>query len=130
MVGVVLAFLVCFGVGLTAAANWLPDLAAGRVGGMAFVTVCALLGAALGMVGLHTYSLISELRHATSGASEPEILAAILRNILLDAGTLLGLAGIVYLLAPGEEGPAAETLIDDVDEEPSSNRGLAISAVL
>jgi hypothetical protein len=119
MVGVALVFLVCFGVGLTAAANWLPDLATGRVGGMAFVTVCLLLGAALGMVGLHTYSLISELRHATSGVSEPEILAAVLRNILLDAGTLLGLAGIVYLLAPpGEEGPAAETPFEDVDEEP------------
>jgi hypothetical protein len=118
MIGVVLVFLVCFGVGLTAAANWLPDLAVGRVGGLAFVTVCVLLGAALGMVGLHTYSLIDELRHASNGVSEPEILAAILRNILLDAGTLLGLAGIVYLLAPpGEEGPATETPIDDVDEE-------------
>lgn len=115
MVGVVLVFLVCFGVGLTAAASWLPHLAAGRVGGMAFVTVCVLLGAALGMVGLHTYSLISELRHATSGTSEPEILAAILRNILLEAGTLLGLAGIVYLLAPpGEEGSAVNPPIDDV----------------
>jgi hypothetical protein len=60
---------------------------------MAFVTVCVLLGAALGMVGLHTYSLIDELRRTTSGISEPEILAAILRDILLDAGTLLGLAG-------------------------------------
>lgn len=119
MVGVVLVFLVCFGVGLTAAASWLPDLAAGRVGGMAFVTVCVLLGAALGMVGLHTYSLIDELRHTTSGISEPEILAAILRDILLDAGTLLGLAGVVYLLAPpGEEEPAANPPIDDVDEEP------------
>jgi hypothetical protein len=62
---------------------------------------------------------ISELRHTTSGISEPAILAAILRDILLDAGTLLGLAGIVYLLAPsGEEGPAADPPIDDVDEEP------------
>jgi hypothetical protein len=114
MVGVVLVFLVCFGVGLTAAANWLPALATGRVGGMAFVTVCVLLGAALGMVGLHTYSLISELRHATLGISEPDILAAILRDILLDAGTLLGLAGIVYLLAPpGEEGQATDRPIDD-----------------
>jgi hypothetical protein len=121
MVGVVLVFLVCFGVGLTAAANWLPDLATGRVGGMAFVTVYVLLGAALGIVGLHTYSLISELRHAASGVSESEILAAVLRNILLDAGTLLGLAGIVYLLAPtGEEGPAAETRLKMLRKSPKA----------
>jgi hypothetical protein len=109
MFWVVLVFLVCFGVGLTAAANWLPGLAVGRVGGMAFVTVCVLLGAALGMVGLHIYTLIDELRHVQSGASEPEILADILRNILFDAGTLLGLAGIVYLLAP----PGGESLADE-----------------
>lgn len=86
---------------------------------MAFVTVCVLLGAALGMVGLHVYSLIDELKHATSGLSEPEILAAILRDILLDAGTLLGLAGIVYLLAPpGEEWSVTDPRVDGVDEEP------------
>jgi hypothetical protein len=74
--------------------------------------VCLLLGAALGMVGLHTYTLINQLRHTPSGISEPKILATILRNILLDAGTLLGLAGIVYLLAPpGEEEPADEELV-------------------
>lgn len=117
MFGVVLVFLVCFGVGLTVAANWLPDLAPGRVAGMAFVTVCVLIGAALGMVGLHTYTLINQLRDLPSGISEAEILASILRNTLLDAGTLLGLAGIVYLLAPpGEEEPADEQLVEEVPE--------------
>ncbi len=104
MLVVALVFLVCFGVGLTAAANWLPDLAPGPVGGMAFRAVCLLLGAALAMVGLHTYTLIDDLGGPGSGIDEPEFLATVLRNILEDAGTLLGLAAIVYLLAPpGEE---------------------------
>jgi hypothetical protein len=105
VLGVALVFLVCFGVGLTAAANWLPDLAPGPVGGMAFLAVCLLLGAALAMVGLHTYTLIDDLSSPQSGFDEPEFLATVLRNILEDAGTLLGLAGIIYLLAPpGESG--------------------------
>ncbi len=71
-----------------------------------------LFGAALGMVGLHTYTLIDQLRDSPGGISEAEILATILRNILLDAGTLLGLAGIVYLLAPpAEEEPTDESLL-------------------
>ena len=114
MLGVALVFLGCFGVGMTASARWLPDLAPGRVGGLAFTTVCVLLGAALGMVGLHTYSLISELRGLPSGASQDEILAGILRNILLDAGTLLGFAGTIYLLAPpADEQPTTGGLADE-----------------
>jgi hypothetical protein len=114
MFGVVLVFLACFGVGMTTPARWLPDLAPGRVGGLAFTTVCILLGAALGMVGLHTYSLISELRHLPIGASQDEILAGILRNILLDAGTLVGFAGTIYLLAPpADEQPTTGELASE-----------------
>jgi hypothetical protein len=113
MFGVALIFLACFGVGLTTAARWLPDLAPGRVGGLAFVTVCLLLGAALSVIGLHAYTLIDELKH-TAGESEAEILATILRNMLLEAGTLLGLAGTVYLLAPpADEQPTTATLAEE-----------------
>ena len=112
MFGVALIFLACFGVGLTAAARWLPDLAPGRVGGLAFVTVCLLLGAALGVIGLHAYTLIDELKHI-GGESEPEILATILRNMLLDAGTLLGLASAVYLLAPPADEHPTATLAEE-----------------
>jgi hypothetical protein len=114
MLGVALVFLACFGVGMTASAHWLPDLAPGHVAGLAFTTVCVLLGAALGMVGLHTYSVISELRHLPAGVSQDEILASGLRNILLDAGTLLGFAGTVYLLAPpADDQPTTGELPDE-----------------
>ncbi len=114
MFGVTLVFLGCFGIGMTVAARWLPDLAPGRVGGLAFTTVCILLGAALGMAGLHIYSLVSDLHHLPSGASQTEILAGILRNILLDTGTLIGFAGAIYLLAPpADEQPAAAELAED-----------------
>lgn len=97
MIVPIVIFVVCFGGGAVAAANWLPDLGAGQVAGLAFFTVCGLLGGALGLVGLHVYSLINELGSRDLG--EGELLAAILRNILLDAGTLVGLAAITYLLA-------------------------------
>jgi hypothetical protein len=119
---VALVFLVCFGVGLTAAANWLTDLAPGPVGGMAFLAVCLLLGAALAMVGLHTYTLIDELSSPQRGFDEPEFLATVLRNILEDAGTLLGLAAIIYLLAPpGEE--------ESGEDEPGGGDDVGVTAL-
>lgn len=66
------------------------------------------------MVGLHAYSVISELQHLPSGTSQDETLAGGLRNILLDAGTLLGFAGTVYLLAPpADEQPTTGELADE-----------------
>lgn len=99
MIVPIVIFMACFGGGAVAAAQWLPGLDAGRVAGLAFFAVCGLLGAALGIAGLHIYSIAVELGR-DFGLTNADVLAGGLRNILLDAGTLLGLAAIVYLLAP------------------------------
>jgi hypothetical protein len=118
VVGPLVIFVVCLAVGVVAGSRWLPELAAGPVGGLAFFVVCGLLGAALGVVGLHVYSIVEELDRFGSrgfvGFGNGEIVATGLRGMLFEAGSLLGLAGAVYLLAPrgraaGElaSGPAA-----------------------
>jgi hypothetical protein len=80
----VLVFLGCLSAGVVAGARWLPDLAAGQVGGLAFFLVCGMLGAALGLLGVHIY--------------------------VFEVGSLLGFAAVIYLLAPpleDDEDPAA-----------------------
>lgn len=106
----VLVFLACFGAGVISSARWLPDLAPGPVGGLAFFAVVGLLSAALSMAGLHAYSAITELTSPPPdlGIDKAEVIASGLRNILLDSGTLFGLAGIVYLLAPPPDGEIDE----------------------
>jgi hypothetical protein len=98
-----LVFLACFGGGIFAATRWLPELARGSVGGISFFAICGLLGAGLGIVGLHIYLMVREIeafggedRFETKGS----ILASGLLSIMLDAGTVFGLATIAYLLAP------------------------------
>lgn len=101
MVVAIIVFVGCFGFGSAAAARSLPDLGGGRVAGLAFFAVCGLLGGALALVGLHIYSIVNELtRRSIYGPLASEALAGELRSMLLDAGTLIGLAGILYLLAP------------------------------
>jgi hypothetical protein len=68
------------------------------------------------MVGLHTYSVISELRHLPSGADQDEILADGLRNILLDVGTLLG--GWLFVRGGCEEVDGAGESGELADETP------------
>jgi len=111
-------FVVCLAVGVVAGSRWLPELAAGPVGGLAFFVVCGLLGGALGLVGMHIYSIVETLdrfgSRGLTGFGKGEIVATGLRSMLFEAGSLLGLAAVVYLLAPrgrdaGElaSGPAA-----------------------
>jgi len=57
----ILIVVACLAVGTLAAARWLPELAPGQVGGLAFFVVTGLLAAALALVGLHTYTLINQL---------------------------------------------------------------------
>ena len=88
---------------MLASARWLPDLAYGQVAGLAFFLVCGMLGAALGLVGVEVYTLVEDL--SRSGADsilgdKGEIVAGALRVIVFDAGSLVGLAAVVYLLAP------------------------------
>jgi hypothetical protein len=109
-----LIFLVCFGAGIVASAQWLPELAQGPVGGLAFFATCGLLAAALGLAGLHAYSIVNELGHPPlEPLGKAEILAGGLRNLLLGCGTLLGLASIVYLLAPGLDEEVVPTTVND-----------------
>lgn len=116
----VLVFLICFGVGVVAAARWLPELAVGPVGGLAFFVVCGLLAAALSIAGLHAYSIYEALHSpGTRLVDHGEIMAGGLRNILFDSGTLVALAGIVYLLAPGIE----EERWDTPPREPEAANG-------
>jgi hypothetical protein len=88
-----------------AAARWLPDLALGSVGGLAFFVVAGLVGAAAGVFGLNVYSIAHGLEYADSHGAfdKADVLTAGFVNILRDTGTLIGLAGIVYLLAPAAE---------------------------
>lgn len=98
---------ICLFAGVAAAVRWLPDLAEGSVGGLAFFAVCGLLGAALALLGLHIYSIVEDLNKL--GERGP-ILASGLESMLWDTGSLVGLAIAIYLLAPraktgGERAP-------------------------
>ncbi len=103
----ILTFVACFGAGTAISARYLPDLDPGLVGGIAFLLVCGLLGAALSLAGLHIYSLVHEMEARSPGPlnNQGEIYAGIIRNILFQAGSLTAFAAIVYLLAPQARRP-------------------------
>jgi hypothetical protein len=92
-------FFVCFSGGVLASSRWLPDLADGPAGGIAFLAVCGLLGAALSVIGLEVLSTARSLE-GIRGRLDSEVLTQGLVLIMRDGGTLLGLAAIAYLLAP------------------------------
>jgi hypothetical protein len=98
----VLVFLACLSAGAVAGSRWTPDLAVGQVGGLAFFIVCGLLGAALGLVGMHVYLMVEQLENIR-GVSQGEIVAEGIRDILFEAGSVLGFAVVIYLLAPPPE---------------------------
>jgi hypothetical protein len=84
------------------------------VGGLAFFVVCGLLGTALGLVGLHIFSIVEELnRLGGLGVGKADFVATGLTSMLWEAGSVLGLASAVYLLAPAAE----------IAEEPAVDRG-------
>jgi phosphotransferase system glucose/maltose/N-acetylglucosamine-specific IIC component len=104
MVILALVFIACAGAGVAAGARWLPDLAPGPVGGLAFFVVCGLLGAALGLVGLHIFTIVEELnRFGGIDISKADVVATGLESMLWEAGSVFGLASAVYLLAPAAE---------------------------
>ncbi len=104
-------FAAALSVGVVAGSRWVPDLAAGPVGGLAFFVVCGLIGAAVGVLAMHIYIIVEGLEQfGGSGAEQRALLASGLRDTLFDCGSLIALASIVYLLAP-------EPL--DIDEEPT-----------
>ena len=99
----VLIFAACFAVGTVAAARWLRSLAPEAIGGLAFFVVTGLLAAALSLVGVRLYAIINQLDHIEGHIEESEIIAAGIRDILWQAGTIFGFACVIYLLAPSPE---------------------------
>jgi hypothetical protein len=95
-------FVVCLCAGVAGSARWLPPLAEGPVGGLSFFAVCGLLGAGLALVGLQISSIVEQLDRLGGGfgVSKQAVLRSGLQELLLEAGLLLGLALVVYLLAP------------------------------
>jgi hypothetical protein len=108
-----LIFVVVSSAGAIAGSRILPDLAAGSVGGLAFFTVCGLLGAAAGLLSVHIYSIVEGLEHS-SGQFQREIVANGIVEIAFEVGSLLALTSIVYLLAPAPE------LEEDLDDQPAA----------
>jgi hypothetical protein len=112
-------FVLCLCAGAVAGARWLPSLDAGPIGGLAFFTVCGLLGLSLALLGEHIYVIVREVETLGAGqgaVSKGEVVGAGLKNIAVDGGTLLGITAAVYLLAPrldrthtASEDPVGET---------------------
>jgi hypothetical protein len=102
----ILIFVVAFAVGSVGPARWLPELEDGRVGGLALTVVCGLLGVVLALVAVHAYELVRQLHQARAlGLSDqkPDTIANGILETLRDAGPILGLAAVTYLLAPASE---------------------------
>jgi hypothetical protein len=98
----ILIFVACLAVGVSASARWLPNLAAGSVGGLAFFAVCGLIGAGLALIGVNVYEIV-EAVNKVSTENNGDVVAIGLRAALFESGSVFGLAMIVYLLAPAPD---------------------------
>lgn len=58
---------VCFSAGATLAARWPPDLAGGRVGDLAFLAVCGLVGVAVAVAALNVYGIVRDMESSGFG---------------------------------------------------------------
>jgi hypothetical protein len=111
----ILIFVVAFGVGFVVPAQWLPDLAGGRVGRLALIVVCGLLGVTVALIALHVYEIVRQLDQLGAaglpGNTKPDVVASGIATMLRDIGPILGLAAAVYLLAPApiDDDPPAST---------------------
>jgi hypothetical protein len=108
----ILVFLACVSAGVVTAARRLPNLGEGTVGGLAFLVVCCLLGAALGIVGLCIYDIAHALGDG-SGSFRADIVASGLASMLWEAGSVLGIAAVVFRLAPPDESDSRATVNQD-----------------
>jgi hypothetical protein len=93
-------FVVCLAAGVYASTRWLPDLAPGPVGGVAFFVVCGLLGASLAVFALNIYDLVETLAQRDFDDLGRSFLASGLASLLWQSGLLVAAAMAVYLLAP------------------------------
>lgn len=97
LVPIVICFL-CLFAGAWATARWLPDLALGPEGGLALIAICGLLGMTLADVGLHVYLIVEGFKQ--TGLFGHTLMAGELTSMLWEAGVLVGLALIVFLMSP------------------------------
>lgn len=105
--------VLCLVAGASATARWLPELALGVEGGMAFCAICGLLGMALAVVGLHVYLIVETFETRDSFASG--LLASDLTTMFWETGALVGFALIVFLLAPLADEPEQRPLTETID---------------
>lgn len=99
----ILIFAVTLGAGVVLAARWLPALGGSRADRLAFWVTCGMAGIALALVGLHIYEIVRQLDNANLEAianSKPDIVATGIIDTLAAVGPIVGLAAVVYLLAP------------------------------
>jgi hypothetical protein len=100
MIVLVVVAVVCFVAGIVAVTRWLPDLAEGPVGTMAYFVVCGLSAAAVSLVGINIDQIVRQLEKNAHGDLAVFIVSSGLTSMLRDSGTVAGLALIAYLLAP------------------------------
>jgi multisubunit Na+/H+ antiporter MnhB subunit len=103
----VIVFFGCFILGIAMTTRWLPELGGGTTGGLAFFTVCGLMAAALGLVGLGIEETIRALE-SSSREFGRLLVANSLEVIGRDAGTVFALAMVLYVLAPRRHAPVSQ----------------------
>ncbi len=112
-------FVVCLAGGVYASARWLPELAAGPVGGLAFFVVCGLLGASLAVFGLGIYDTVEAVSSGGFGpVDKRRILADGLESLLWQTGLLAAAAVAVYLLAPPSDAEPTGTPVAGPESGP------------
>src|ERR1700685_118502 len=99
MVVLVLIAVACFVAGAIAAARWLPDLAEGQVGTMAFFVICGLCGAVVSLFGLNIDAMIKQAERLGQEGEQTAIALGLL-DILRDCAPISAFALIAFLLAP------------------------------
>jgi uncharacterized membrane protein YhaH (DUF805 family) len=100
----ILVFVISLAAGAALTARWLPDLGNGRIPETAFWVTCGLAAVAFALVAVHVYEIVRLLNSASVGGignATPDIVASGITDTLRDAGPILGLAAVVYLLAQG-----------------------------
>jgi hypothetical protein len=106
MVGFAIVAAGCFIAGTWAATKWLPPLADGPVGTLAYFVVCGLAGAVLAVVGIHVWQIghIAKVKEGPSYLHEESIIGYV-DSLIWEAGTLAGVALVAYVLAPKAQRP-------------------------
>jgi hypothetical protein len=101
MVVLAIVAVVSFVAGMWAATYWLPPLAPGSVGTVSYFLVCGLAGGSLAIAGVRIWQIVHSIeRTAFPGLGESEFVAEGIVGIVADAGPVVALAMIAYLLAP------------------------------